>query len=74
MWCGDFPIKGVQDNAINMKDVMQIAAYFNTKAGDGKYDALYDINYDTAINLTDIMALVAHFLKIQSDYPAVTLT
>jgi hypothetical protein len=37
MWAGDMVINGVQDNAINMTDIMQIATSFNTSKGNAKY-------------------------------------
>jgi hypothetical protein len=74
MWYGDFPKNGVQDNAINMSDVVQLASSFNSSVGDGRYNPLYDANNDSGINLSDIVILAAHFAKGSSHYPPVTVT
>lgn len=74
MWYGDFPKNGVQDNAINMYDVVQLASSFNSSVGDGRYDPLYDANNDSGINLSDVVILATHFSKGSSHYPPVTVT
>ncbi len=49
------------DGAINMVDVMLIAAHFNTTSSSGNYDKKCDLNSDGAINMTDVMKLAAKF-------------
>ncbi len=69
IWAGDMPSKGIQNGAINMSDVMTIAASFNTVSTSAKYVAERDINKDNAINMTDIIILARHFNKSMNDYP-----
>jgi hypothetical protein len=71
VWAGDIANNGVQDGAINISDIMQIAACFNTASGDSKYKEGMDINKDNAINMTDIMIVVSHFNKTSVSYPAI---
>ncbi len=73
LWAGDVEIKGVQDGAINMRDVMEVANAFNTSKGNAKYVATSDINKDNSINMTDIIIVAAHFNKVTSDYPVVSI-
>ncbi len=49
------------DRAINMSDVMILAASFNTVRGDGIYVEAYDLNSDGAINMSDVMIIAAKF-------------
>ncbi len=49
------------DGAINMKDIMIMAACFNTVKGSERFVAEYDLNNDGAINMTDIMIVAAKF-------------
>jgi hypothetical protein len=53
-----------KDGAINMNDVMVVAAAFNSVRGSSKYKAEYDFDNNGAINMQDIMLLAAHFNKI----------
>jgi len=73
IWAGDMIIKGVQDNAINMTDIVEVSRYFNASSKDSKYNQNADINMDGAINLTDIMIIAAHFNRTFRDYPVVAL-
>ncbi len=61
VWAGDININGVQDNAINMTDIMEMAKAFNSVIGDGRYSAGSDVNKDNAVNMTDIMIVAKHF-------------
>jgi hypothetical protein len=61
-------INGVQDNAINMTDIMQIATSFNTSKGNAKYVENSDINKDGAVNIGDIIIVAGHFNKGPGDY------
>jgi hypothetical protein len=49
------------DKAVNMKDVMLIAAHFNTTASSSNYDKKCDLNNDGAINMNDIMIVAKVF-------------
>lgn len=49
------------DGAINISDVMILAAAFNSVKGDAKYIGAHDLNGDGAINISDIMILAAKF-------------
>lgn len=61
IWGGDMLIDGVQDDAINILDVMQIALAFNTVSGDAKYKPDVDLNKDNSVNIVDIMVVAKHF-------------
>jgi len=74
MWAGDIFIKGVQDNAINVSDVIQIALSFNSISGDENYNEDIDINKNGAINMEDVIIVVRHFNMTPSDYPNVSVT
>ncbi len=71
MWAGDIARNGVQDNAINMTDIIQVSTCFNSTVGNAKYNEGMDFNKDGAINMTDIMIIANNFNKVSSDYPAV---
>lgn len=73
LWAGDMIIRGVQDGAINMKDIVEMADVFNSSKGDAIYVADCDINKDNAINMTDITIVAAHFNKAVSNYPVFTI-
>jgi hypothetical protein len=49
------------DKAINMQDVMLVAAHFNTTTSSSNYDTKCDINNDGAINMNDVMLIAAKF-------------
>ncbi len=55
------------DKAINMTDVMIVAAVFNTADGDGKYIPAYDLNADGAINMSDVIVIAKKFNTIPDD-------
>ncbi|MCX7748319.1 MAG: dockerin type I domain-containing protein [Clostridia bacterium] len=65
MWAGDV----IADAAINMSDIVQHITYFNSAAGDGKYNADADFDKDGAINMTDILIIIAHFNSSAANYP-----
>ncbi len=69
MWAGDIKIGGVQDNAINMADVMELANRFNSVAGSGRYAGDCDLNKDNAVNMSDITISARHFNSTMSSYP-----
>ncbi len=68
MMVGDLPVKGVQDNCINLKDIMELTSSFFTVIGHPKYNELYDFDSDTAINFGDIMYIAQNFNKASWDY------
>jgi hypothetical protein len=68
LWAGDIAISGVQDGAINMADIMDVAKVFNSVDGDGKYVADHDLNSDGAINMVDIMIVASHFNAVMESY------
>ncbi len=68
LWLGDIVINGVQDNAINLEDIVQICKAFNTAVGDNKYVESFDINMDTAVNMEDVVIIAKHFNKCYLDY------
>lgn len=68
LWCGDIEIQGVQDDAINFEDIMQLCKVFNTASGDDAYTERLDLNKDSAINMEDIMIVAKHFNSTPSSY------
>ncbi len=68
LWAGDMPVNGVQDDAINLTDIMQIANSFNTSSGDSRYVENSDLNRDGAVNMNDIMIVAGHFNKVPGNY------
>lgn len=68
LWAGDMVIKGVQDGAINLSDIVIIGKSFNSSIGSDKYVRSSDINGDGAINMKDIVIIAAHFNKVSADY------
>jgi subtilisin family serine protease len=84
IWAGDLEEKVsedsdddyyyIQDNAINIKDIMNMTSFFNTSFNDNKYNERYDFNKDDAINISDIMIVVKHYNKAQKDYPQVVVS
>jgi len=73
IWAGDMMIQGVQDNAINTEDVMEIGKGFNSAVGDSDYNECCDLDKDGAINLTDTLIISKHFNKTSADYPTVSI-
>lgn len=65
IWCGDIAV----DNAINIRDVINVASCFNTAVGSSRYNPQFDFNCDSSVNMTDIMTLVMHFNKTSAHYP-----
>lgn len=70
MWAGDVN----QDNAINMSDIIKVAASFNTTTEDANFQAVFDFNLDGAINMSEIMIIAKYFNKTSSDYPQPEIT
>lgn len=71
LWSGDIEVDGVQDGAINIKDIMEVAKSFNTAVGNSKYNINSDLNYDDAVNISDIMIITRHFNVVSTSYPVV---
>ncbi|KNY25228.1 glycoside hydrolase family 9 protein [Pseudobacteroides cellulosolvens] len=69
MWPGDMAKNGIQDNAINISDIIEISKVFNSTPQDTKYKEALDINLDNAINLKDVIIIAKYFNKVSSDYP-----
>ena len=72
MWAGDMLKNGVQDNAINIADIVEIAICFNSRAGSSNYRAGCDLNGDTAVNMLDVVIIAKHFNAAK--YGSVKLT
>jgi hypothetical protein len=68
IWPGDIMRDGVQDGAINLQDIMEVAKSFNMARGDLLYSSEGDINKDGVINLSDIVLIANHFNKTTSSY------
>jgi GH35 family endo-1,4-beta-xylanase/peptidoglycan/xylan/chitin deacetylase (PgdA/CDA1 family) len=71
IWAGDIPVNGVQDNAINMIDAMQIAKSFSLTSSDTGFIPYADINKDGAVNMMDIVILAKSFNSTPADYPSI---
>ncbi|KNY29649.1 dockerin type I domain-containing protein [Pseudobacteroides cellulosolvens] len=56
----------VQDNAINMMDVIEIASLFNTFEGSENYRC--DLDRNGVINIEDFLIIAKHFNKCSEDY------
>ncbi len=54
------------DGAINMRDIMIIAAVFNVAKGNSRYVEAYDMDKDGAINMRDVMIIAAKFNTVVS--------
>jgi endoglucanase len=72
LWAGDMPIKGIQNNVINLQDIIDIAMSFNCISGGKWYSNVRDLNMDGAINLIDIMLVLKNFNRTSDNYPAIT--
>lgn len=72
LWVGDMPIKGIQNNIINLEDIIDIAASFNSISGSKKYSSVRDLNMDEAVNFLDIMLAAKKFNRTSDNYPAIT--
>ncbi|WP_051983533.1 S8 family serine peptidase [Pseudobacteroides cellulosolvens] len=68
LWAGDIAINGVQNGAINIMDLMQLAKAFNTISTDDGYEVDLDINRDGAINMADIFIIIKNFNTSSSSY------
>lgn len=68
MWSGDIN----QDNAINMKDIIDIAISFNSTSGSPAYKANCDLNKDNSINMADVIIIAKRFGMTQ--YGSVKVT
>jgi len=71
IYAGDVPLKGVQDNIINMLDVMALAKAFNATSGDLRYNQFVDFNLDENVDMGDLMILARHFGYTTVDYPEI---
>jgi len=68
LWAGDAQIDGVQDGAINLEDLMQLAKAFNTESSDEQYVTDLDFNKDGVINMIDIFILIKNYNTASSSY------
>ncbi|HOV25383.1 MAG TPA: glycosyl hydrolase family 28-related protein [Pseudobacteroides sp.] len=68
LWAGDISINGLQDGAINMADVIEIAKHFNALTGDAAYSRECDFNLDGIINMSDILIIAKRFNCTGSSY------
>ncbi|MFZ5986583.1 MAG: DUF5050 domain-containing protein [Bacillota bacterium] len=69
IWVGDMLKDGIQDEAINLEDIMEIIKVFNTGYGNPNYNQSCDLNLDNSVNMEDIMLIARHFNKSPSGYP-----
>ncbi|WP_051983540.1 glycoside hydrolase family 9 protein [Pseudobacteroides cellulosolvens] len=69
IWVGDMEKNGIQDGAINMSDIIEIAKVFNSISGDSKYDGDSDFTKDGSINMADVIVVAKHFNATNSSYP-----
>ena len=62
MLAGDIPNSdGIQDGAVNMMDVVEIAKAFNTVKGDEQYNPVCDFDMDDSININDVIQIAVNF-------------
>lgn len=73
IWAGDIPVDNIQDNAINISDIQQLAASFNTTYLSTKYNPAVDLNKDDAINISDAMIIARHFNSSSGSYPVLRI-
>ncbi len=73
IWGGDIPVNGVQDGAINMADIMEMAKYFNTTTKDARFNKYCDLNMDGVINMSDVVIIARLFNNTIEDYSHVEL-
>ncbi|MCX7748485.1 MAG: M20/M25/M40 family metallo-hydrolase [Clostridia bacterium] len=73
MWAGDILTEGIQDNAINMSDIMEVVKGFNSVNGDDKYISGSDLDKDGAINMSDILIVVQHINTTPENYPPINI-
>ncbi|MCX7745526.1 MAG: leucine-rich repeat domain-containing protein [Clostridia bacterium] len=71
LWVGDMPWEGIQNNAVNIQDILEIIKYFNSALGDGKFNPTCDLNKDNAINMEDILTIIKHFNTTSAYYPVI---
>ncbi|KNY25662.1 CotH kinase family protein [Pseudobacteroides cellulosolvens] len=55
------------NGAVNMSDVVLMAAVFNSVIGDGDYKASCDLNNDGSINMADAVIIALNFNKTIND-------
>ncbi|WP_051983524.1 glycoside hydrolase family 9 protein [Pseudobacteroides cellulosolvens] len=68
IWAGDISKNGVQDGAINMSDIIELAKGFNSIKGDLKYSSEYDFNQDNSVNMNDVIIIAKHFNAVSASY------
>lgn len=73
LWAGDISRGGIQDGAINMADIIEIARVFGSISGDEKYIQSHDLNMDGAININDVIIIAMHFNATYSSYPNLSI-
>lgn len=49
------------DNRVNIVDIQNVAAHWNTSSGQGGYIGRYDVTNDGTINISDIIAAAADY-------------
>ncbi|HEY9061686.1 MAG TPA: CARDB domain-containing protein [Pseudobacteroides sp.] len=74
MWAGDMPVKGLQDDSINMSDIIQIAKSFNAVKTDANYNASCDFDMDGSINIKDVIAISKHFNSTSDNYENIEIS
>ncbi|HEY9061582.1 MAG TPA: expansin EXLX1 family cellulose-binding protein [Pseudobacteroides sp.] len=68
MWVGDVEVNNIQDGAINMLDVIEVAKAYNETQNDQNYSQKVDLNQDGKINIADVILIAKHFGKTSKDY------
>lgn len=71
LWAGDLPVKGTQDQTINMTDIVELAKVFNCIKGDEKFNQIADFNMDDSINMSDVIIMAKRFSATSANYPAI---
>jgi hypothetical protein len=74
MWAGDVPVNSVSDDAINIKDVVEISKVFNAVSTETKYNPDCDLNKDGSINMSDVIVVAKNFGKVSNDYVPVIIS
>lgn len=69
VWPGDMARNGIQDNAINLCDIVEIASRFNSSTEDSRYNRNLDLNKDESINMVDVVIIASHFNSTSNNYP-----
>ena len=54
------------DGTVGFADFLAFAAHFDTRQGDGRYQAKYDLNSDGAIDFADFPALCQQLWSVST--------